>query len=89
MLQKCNPDHSTWKDYSLTMLFASGDKASLSELNQSLMDTLPLSDTVQDKIGAKRKAKRIFSATSDIENVSTSAIDTDHCKWIDVMLSKK
>ena len=63
------------------MLFASGDKASLTELHPSLMDTLPLSDTVQDKIGAKRKAKRIFSATSDIENASTSAIDTDHCKW--------
>ena len=83
MLQTRNPDHSTWKDCSLTMLFASGDKASLTELHQSLMDTLLLSDTVQDKIGAKRKrkAKRIFSATSDIENVSTSAIDTDHGKW--------
>ena len=83
MFQKRNPDHSTWKDYALTMLFASGDKASLTELHQTLMDTLPLSDTVQDKIGAKRKrkAKKIFSATSDIENVSTSAIDTDHGKW--------
>ena len=57
MLQKRNPDHSTWKSYSLTMLFSSGDKASLTELHQSLMDTLPLSDTVQDKIGAKRKRK--------------------------------
>ena len=49
MLQKRNPDHSTWKDYSLTMLFASGDKASLTELHQSMMDTLPLSETVQEK----------------------------------------
>ena len=84
LLQKRIPDNLTWRDYSLTMLFASGDKAALTELHQSMMDTLPLSDTVHAKLDAKRKRKpanKFLDSKRHSDCASSSAIDTDYGQW--------